>query len=266
MISGGMSTSGTKLAKAMAMPASVISTGAGRPSRSPNGTVTTAPRRSRSRSAIWSTSYLPQRAGPGPVDQPVRAPACHAGPADLWRPPGGPGSERAAHGPVRHPGVRELGAVRRVAEPFVEAERLCLGVQVDGGQAQGAGLVLDGADQGRSDAQTAGLTRHGEPAERPDGVVTAGLPGRRLTVQQPSRAERGAVRGHGEDVHRRGVVGVVLDVLGHLLLADEDVLADLEAGGEVALVEGPARAVRGGRGGHWLSAAMVSSAWRRSSG
>src|SRR6478609_2641281 len=250
MISGGMSTSGTKLAKAMAMPASVISTGAGRPSRSPNGTVTTAPRRSRSRSAIWSTSYLPQRAGP----------------ADLWRPPGGPGSERAAHGPVRHPGVRELGAVYRVAEPFVEAERLCLGVQVDGGQAQGAGLVLDGADQGRSDAQTAGLTRHGEPAERPDGVVTAGLPGRRLTVQQPSRAERGAVRGHGEDVHRRGVVGVVLDVLGHLLLADEDVLADLEAGGEVALVEGPARAVRGGRGGHWLSAAMVSSAWRRSSG
>lgn len=44
MYSGGTWTLGTNGSNASTAPASVISTGEGRPSRSPSGTITTAPR------------------------------------------------------------------------------------------------------------------------------------------------------------------------------------------------------------------------------
>ena len=134
----------------------------------------------------------------------------------------------APHRPVRDPRVRELRPVRHVPEPLVEAQRMRLRVQVHGREpTRACRSSMARTSAAPTPSPRAAVSPRAGPASRPSGHRRSCR--RRLAVQQPPGAERHTVRPHGQHVHRARVVRVVLEVLGHPLLDDEDLLADREA-------------------------------------
>lgn len=139
---------------------------------------------------------------------------------------------------MRDAGVQVLRPLGDVAEPFVEAERLDLRVQLHRGRAALAAGLLHGAHQGGAQARAPGLLEDREPAEQDPALDAAGDGERLLPVDQPGGAERGAVGAEREQVLGGGVEVVPLLVLGDLLLDDEDLAPDSVHQRHVGLARG----------------------------